>query len=391
MAQSMLRALGEQGIQNPCLGGMPEELATHDLVQAAFQGIVPENVWDSHAHLIAVGDSPSGGYINPQMNSPLNFQQFVQKQFYLNAACVGKAQGHIDAAYVARLRELLAAFPAGVKAMLFAFDYYHDEQGRSVPAQSTFHVPNAYAAALAHRYPERFEWVASIHPYRPDAVALLHAAAADGARAVKWLPPAMGIDPASAKCRNFYDALVQTGLPLISHAGEEKAVKGGDRQDYGNPLRLRAALDTGVRVVVAHCGSLGASIDLDRGASGAPVPNFNLFQRMMDEPRYAGLLFADISAVTQMNRAYILRSLLQRTDWHARLLNGSDYPLPGVMPLFSTAYLAELGLLLADCVGVLDKIRRHNPLLYDFVLKRTLRWQGQGFHSSAFETRNFFA
>ncbi len=390
-AQSMLRALGEQGLENPCLSGMPGQLAGHELLKNAFEGISAEDIWDSHAHLAAVGDGHSGGYINPQMNSPLNFQQFVQKRFYLNAACVDNAKGNIDAAYVARLSELLAGFPVGVKAMLFAFDYYHDVQGRSDPGQSTFYVPNAYAAELAHRYPQRFEWVASIHPYRPDAVDLLRAAAANGARAVKWLPPAMGIDPASAQCEKFYAALAQLHLPLISHAGEEKAVKGADRQDYGNPLRLRRALDAGVRVVMAHCGSLGASTDLDRGSHGAQVPNFNLFQRLMDEPRYAGRLFADISAVTQMNRAYILRSLLQRPDWHGRLLNGSDYPLPGVMPLFSTGYLVELGLLPTDSAAVLDSIRRYNPLLFDFVLKRTLRWQGRGFSPSVFETRPFFS
>ena len=48
----------------------------------------------------------------------------------------------------------------------------------------------------------------------------------DGARAVKWLPSAMGIDPASAKCDRFYEALNRLDLPLIAHAGLE-LVPGG--------------------------------------------------------------------------------------------------------------------------------------------------------------------
>lgn len=35
-------------------------------------------------------------------------------------------------------------------------------------------------------------------------------------------------------------------------------------------------------------------------------------------------------------------------------------------------------------------IRRHNPLLYDFVLKRQLRWPGKGFAATTFETRRHF-
>jgi hypothetical protein len=40
-------------------------------------------------------------------------------------------------------------------------------------------------------------------------------------------------------------------------------VKGGNREDFGNPLRLRRPLEQGVRVLVAHCASLGSGLDLD--------------------------------------------------------------------------------------------------------------------------------
>ena len=67
-------------------------------------------------------------------------------------------------------------------------------------------------------------------------------AAGHGARAVKWLPPAMGIDPASARCDRFYAAAARLGLALLTHAGEEKAVHGAAEHGFGNPLKLRRAL-----------------------------------------------------------------------------------------------------------------------------------------------------
>ena len=170
-----------------------------------------------------------------------------------------------------------------------------------------------------------------------------------------------------------------------------RAILGTDIQDYGNPLRLRRALDAGVRVVVAHCASMGEDRDLDRGAHGPVVESFALFARLMDEPRYAPLLYGDLSAMTQVRRAAgALSRVLERADWHARLLNGSDYPLPGMMPLFSTQYLVTLGLLEPAAAPVLAELRRYNPLLYDFVLKRSLRRGAASLGARVFETRRFF-
>ena len=43
---------------------------------------------------------------------------------------------------------------------------------------------------------------------------------------MKWLPPSMGMDPASARYDAFYQRMAALGLPLISHAGDEHATKG---------------------------------------------------------------------------------------------------------------------------------------------------------------------
>jgi mannonate dehydratase len=61
------------------------------------------------------------------------------------------------------------------------------------------------------------------------------------------------------------------------------------------------------------------------------------------------------------------------------------------MPLFSMSQLAGLGMIEPGAAPVLAAIREHNPLLFDFVLKRQLRASGKRFAAKIFETREFFA
>ena len=348
-------------------------------------------MWDSHCHLAGSGDSDSGIRLNPAMQSVRGPLQYVQRLVFMNASCVRDAPGQVDRSYVERMRNLLDDLRPGVKLLLLALDASVTEAGEVSWEQTSLYVPNRYAAQVAQRHAQYFEWAASVHPYRRDCVERLEAAVGQGARALKWLPAAMGIDPASRLCDPFYAALARHDLPLITHAGLERALRGTDAQELGNPLRLRRALDHGVRVVVAHCASMGQDRDTDRGANGAASDSFELFARLMDEPRYVGRLYGDISAMTQTARAGpALAHVIQREDWHARLLNGSDYPLPGVFPIYSVDYLVELGYLEKSAAPLCKSLREHNPLLFDLVLKRSLRAGGKRLAAGVFETRTFF-
>jgi mannonate dehydratase len=359
-------------------------------VTAAWDGLDPAKVWDSHAHLIGTGDSGSGVYVNPKTESLLNPGEYARRLFFLNAGCAHEAKRSVDLAYVERMHNLVDGLRPGVKLLLLAFERTHGEDGSPDLARTGFWVPDAYARDTAKAHPAYFEWAASIHPYRADCVEALERAKREGARAVKWIPSVMGMDPASPRCDRFYAAAAKLNVPIISHAGEERAVIGGN-QEYGNPLRLRRPLDAGVRVVVAHCASMGQDIDLDKGEHGPYVDSFSLFARLFDVEKYKRHLFADISAMTQVNRAGpALAKVIEREDWHPRLLNGSDYPLPGVMPIFSVDYLVSLGLVQESAAPVLKEIRSHNPLLFDFVLKRHLRSGGKALARNIFETRAFF-
>lgn len=380
--------LARPSVINPCRAAIPVSLLDSPWLKKAWAGIDPARVWDCHVHLAGTGDGGSGIEIGPQLTSVLNPVPYAQRLFYMNAGCAHDAPGNVDSAYVARLLNLCDAMPAGFKVMLFAFDRYYNEQGQAQNELSSFYVPDSWAAKMAHDFPARFEWVASIHPYRPDAVDALHAAVAQGACALKWLPAAQGMDPADERCEIFYQALAKSGLPLIVHSGEEKAVEGSNTQMFGNPLRLRRALDAGVKTVVAHCATMGNDADDD----GSQRSSFDLFLKLCEEPRAAGLLYGDVSAITLRNRKpEVIRTLLERTDLHDRLLQGSDYPLPGILPLISPSALAGVGLLPAEAVNDLDILREHNPLLFDFALKRLLEWQGKSFSPAVFHTRRLFA
>lgn len=376
---------------NPCLDPvLPEPLASHEVVARAFDGIDPAQVIDAHVHLAGTGGGPQGAWLGDEMRFLNNPLQYARYRAFMNASCVSPGPD-ADRAFIERLLACHRAMAPGSRLMLLAFDQVHDGEGRARPEVTAFHVPNAYARTVAERHPEDLAWAASVHPLRADCVEALDAAVAGGALAVKWLPNAMGIDPASPRCDPFYEALVHHRIPLLTHAGGEKSVTGVGDNALGNPLRLRRPLDHGVRVIVAHCASFGVGVDLDAGASEAAVPNIDLFARLMDDPRYEPLLAGDISSLTLSDRPAALARVLERTEWHDRLLNGSDYPLPGVHIVFDLDGMVSLGFLPADTAPVLERIQDHNPLMFDFVLKRTVSRNGSRFAPRIFETARFLA
>ncbi|GIW73406.1 MAG: hypothetical protein KatS3mg102_2948 [Planctomycetota bacterium] len=342
------------------------------LLRAAWEGIDRERLVDLHVHAVGLGTGGSGAWVNPEMRSWAHPIQHVQFLVYLSAAGIRDLE-RADEQYVERLLALIRHQPAPGRYVLLAFDKVFRADGTEDLERTRLYVPNEYVFALAARYPEVLIPAMSVHPFRPGALAELERWAARGGRIVKWLPNAMGIDPADPRLDPFYDTMHELDLTLLTHAGEEKAVESEQGQALGNPLLLRRPLERGVRVVVAHCASLGRYPDLDSPRRELR-PAFELFLRLMDEERWRGRLFGEISAVTQYNRApQVLATLLERTDLHPRLLNGSDYPLPAINFLVRTRQLQRLGFITAEEREQLNEIYRYNPLLFDFVLKRTVR------------------
>ena len=350
----------------------PYSTAAQTLIDRTFADLDPARpVVDVHVHALGLGQEGDGTFINQEkLSSKHPFKRF-ETNLYLKATGV-KGLDHFDRDYLEVLVSRARAFPLPVRLHLLAMDQAYKADGTPDPARTEFHVPNAYVFEAAARHPELFVPVMSIHPARKDAIRELEACAAKGGRLLKWLPNAQAIDPADPHFDGFYRRMQELGVVLLTHAGEERAVAVKDAQTLGNPLKLRRPLDLGVTVIVAHCASLGKNADLDH--PGKRARNFDLFLRLMEDSKYRGRLFGDLSAITQINRLPApLKTLLARPDFDGRLLNGSDYPLPGVDLIIWTRRLVELKVISPAERTALNEIWKRNPLLFDFVLKRTLK------------------
>lgn len=343
------------------------------LISEAWRGLDPSKVLDTHVHVLGTGTGGSGCFIGKRFTSAASPIEYLKFTIYEQAAGVTDLE-QCDVQYVDQLAGYLSRETPHGKALIFAFDQLHDDDGQPLPDESEFFTPNDYVVGLARKHPDYFVACASVHPYRKDAVEALEKAVEGGCVAVKWLPNAMNIDPASPRCDAFYDAMVRLKVPLITHAGEEKAVHAEARQRLGNPLKLRRPLERGVTTVVAHCASLGTNPDLDQGEAGPPTDNFDLFKRLMLEPQWKGRLWGEVSAMTIVNRVgRPLREAMENPELSARLINGSDYPLPAINVLMQTRAVEAAGFITAEQRSALNEIDQHDPLLFDFVMKRTLR------------------
>jgi len=328
----------------------PEELnvclsaAARRLVDEAVSGFAAGEIVDCHVHLLGLGQGGTGAFANPVMLSwkyPLRHIKFL---IYLSAAGI-RDLSHADEQYLERLSRLARAVPGGLRTYLLAFDKYHNTDGAPNLAKTEFYIPNEYSIQVAARYPDVFVPTASVHPYRHDAFNELEACAARGLRIVKWLPNAMGMNPGDQRIDPFYRKMKELGMTLLTHAGEEMAVEAKEDQLLGNPLLLRRPLELGLKIIVAHCASLGRNPDLER-RNHPLADNFDLFLRLMEEQVYKGQLFGDISTLTQFNRLpRPLQVVLEREDLHGRLINGSDYPLPAVNVVFRMKNLIKAGFL----------------------------------------------
>lgn len=346
-------------------------IAAKTLIDQAFENIDPDRLVDFHTHILAIGTSVSDAFVNPKMRRGVNLERL--KFLIYNSAAGVKHIDNADQEYINRLVRLARASKRHGKYQILAFDKHYRRDGTVDLSKTNMYVPNHYIVELARQYSDIFLPVISLHPYRRDAVDELEKWAKAGVHYIKWLPNAMGMDPADSAIEPFYRKMKEHKMILLSHGGEEQAVEAKEDQELGNPLRLRKPLDMGVRVIVAHAASLGSCDDLDDGGD-KKTTCFELFLRLMDEAKYRGLVFGEVSAMLQFNRMpKPFSTLLQRQDLHPRLVNGSDYPLPAINALIRTRSLASDGFISSEERTALNEIYDFNPLLFDFVLKRTMR------------------
>ncbi len=293
-----------------CAARLPRSLETGQTPRKSFI--------DMHVHVAGIGTGETGCFVS---------ERFRNSFFFLiDMWAAGVPHWRIEEAgdqlYVQKLLETVRESRTTARAVILALDGVYDAQGRLDREQTTLYVPNDYVLRLAREHGEFLPGV-SIHPARRDAIEELDRVAEAGAVLVKWLPNTQRIDPAERRFLPFYRRLAHHRMPLLCHTGEEYALSAGD-QRAGDPKRLLLALEEGVTVIAAHCGSLG-----EEGGRTYLEDFFGLLDRYSN-------LFGDISALTQINRRHTLSRLLDE-EVMARLLHGSDYPLP-FFPLASPLY-----------------------------------------------------
>lgn len=257
---------------------------------------------------------------------------------------------------------------------LLAIDRAYDEAGNPLQNKTVLYVSNETVFQMAKTNSHFFP-IFSIHPYRHDALDELDKWADQGGRLLKWLPNEMNIDPSHSLCLPFFKKMVKRNLILLTHGGKESAIP-SINQELGNPLLLRNALDSEVKVIIAHCATLGKGRDFDHNTHNR-IANFDLFLRLMHEEKYQHLLFGDLAAITQINRMRYLPKLLELTQpgqlLSQRLVHGSDYPLTNMRFLYSLNYFKFKSYITKEEKESLEEIFKINPLLFDVVLKRTVK------------------
>lgn len=352
------------------------------LMEKAFEDIPETARRDYHTHILGMNTELNGTFVNEDWQTPFGgLINYIRLEVYKSAAGM-EDEETADLQFIERLKNLIQYMPKRGKYGIMAFDYFYHENGKVDKFLSTFHVPNDYVMKLVKNNPDIFFPIISIHPYRSHATEKLEKYAQAGVRFVKWLPNSMGIHPSSETMRAqldaYYQIMKQYDMVLISHTGEEKATEAEEFQFLGNPLFLKRPLDMGVKVVMAHLASLGECQPGDGPDCPPNTPYLDVAINLMEDPKYERNLFADISALTQDNRKEHLDKVIESESIHPRLINGSDYPLPAINIVIQTRTLVQSGHITAIEREQLNEIYECNPLLFDFVLKRTLRHSKTG-------------
>jgi predicted TIM-barrel fold metal-dependent hydrolase len=264
---------------------------------------------DIHCHTAGIGAGGSGCFVSPALRKSWKFPIYM-RSYGVNEMELWR-EG--DGLVIRRLSETLAGSRCVSKAVVLAMDGVIGDNGEQDAGRTQLFIPNEFVSREVRRYPNLL-YGASINPYRSDALDRLAQAAAEGAVLLKWLPAIQEIDPADKRLIPFYNRLTELGLPLLTHTSKESTFTCA-RDELGDPERLRLPLTEGVTVIAAHAASNGRN---------AGERNHDRFIRLCAEfPNF----YADISALTQLNRLGHLERLLRHGELRDRLLYGTDMPL----------------------------------------------------------------
>lgn len=271
---------------------------------------------DIHTHLAGLGHGGSGCYIKPgKFHSPL--YMLMRAKLGIFSA---HRKGRLDQSYLERLDRDVSTAIANESldaTVLFAHERIYTDAGEIHSHGQELYVPNEYVFACCER-PEtrgRFLPAMSVHPYRRDALDETEKWIERGAVAMKWLPNSQNMNPSDPRCLRMFDLLARRGVPLIAHTGGEHTVS-LINPELGDPARLKPALDRGVTVILAHCGTKSGFFDTDW------LPEFIAMARAYPN------CWGDTSAFCTPGRTRWIPRVLKEEGLTEKLVHGSDYPVP---------------------------------------------------------------
>lgn len=260
---------------------------------------------DCHVHVCA--KSAGHGHMSVRLLKSLPFR-FMQWRFNMDGFSP-VAEKQIEDRLAMTLNETTELDAA----VILAFDAPHTHEGVLDVANTHLYVMNEHVIELCQHHP-KMRFGASVHPYRKDAIEELERCVKAGAVLLKWLPTTQNFNPADPKCIPFYEALAHLKLPLLCHTGGEQSLPNLDKST-ADPFLLRPALDRGVTVIMAHCGSRSSFFETDF------TPNFI---RMANEYEHC---YGDTSALNLPTRWYAFDACMRDKVTYTKLIHGSDWPI----------------------------------------------------------------
>ena len=206
-------------------------------------------ICDLHVHLVGFAEEDPGNFVSSRLHGGFGARLLTRR---FNLTWPTGSPRNADATIANQTLRWLDASQID-RAVLLALDAAYTDEGIRDERKTLLTTSNEFVAEVASRSPKAC-FGASIHPYRADALGALEHAVKQGAVLMKWLPGAQNICPDDPRCIAMYEALAHYRLPLLSHTGSEHLLKGFPNS-FNDPVRLIPALERGVTVIAAHCGT----------------------------------------------------------------------------------------------------------------------------------------
>jgi len=230
--------------------------------------------------------------------------------------------------YVESMARAIAESRYVSKSCLFGVDARLDERGREIDRDKTVCAMSEDVLTVATRYPEQFIPFFSVNPRRPNALELIDKNIEKGCVGAKFLQNYWGVDLNDERFIPYYEKLKEKSIPLIIHIGSEYSIHSFARFERIEMLDLPLAV--GVTVIAAHMGlgRINHKLRVWKNLSKNPADFDADYFRLLEMLKTHDNLYGDISAMLSPMRARALRHLSTQRDIHAKILFGTDYPVP---------------------------------------------------------------